>query len=222
MKKWIAILAMSLMLACSALAQDYRYEVGPALGVSGYLGDVNNGNLYKHPGVAGGAIFRYVMNSRWAFKGNLLYAGLSGKSTDIDNKFPNATEYRFNSKLFDLGAQAEFNFLNYGIGPKYKNYKRISPYMVLGLGATISSVAGATHFTMNLPMGIGVKCKVKPRLNLGFEFTMRKALGDQLDGLSDLNGIKHGFAKNTDWYSVALFTVTYEFSKRCTKCHYVE
>lgn len=94
--------------------------------------------------------------------------------------------------------------------------------MVLGLGATISSVAGATHFTMNLPMGIGVKCKVKPRLNLGFEFTMRKALGDQLDGLSDLNGIKHGFAKNTDWYSVALFTVTYEFSKRCTKCHYVE
>lgn len=222
MKKWIAILAMSLMLACSALAQDYRYEVGPALGVSGYLGDVNNGNLYKHPGVAGGAIFRYVMNSRWAFKGNLLYAGLSGKSTDIDTKFPNATEYRFNSKLFDLGAQAEFNFLNYGIGPKYKNYKRISPYMVLGLGATISSVAGATHFTMNLPMGIGVKCKVKPRLNLGFEFTMRKALGDQLDGLSDLNGIQHGFAKNTDWYSVALFTVTYEFSKRCTKCHYVE
>lgn len=222
MKKWIAILAMSLMLACSALAQDYRYEVGPALGVSGYLGDVNNGNLYKHPGVAGGAIFRYVMNSRWAFKGNLLYAGLSGKSTDIDTKFPNATVYSFNSKLFDLGAQAEFNFLNYGIGPKYKNYKRISPYMVLGLGATISSVAGATHFTMNLPMGIGVKYKVKPRLNLGFEFTMRKALGDQLDGLSDLNGIKHGFAKNTDWYSVALFTVTYEFSKRCTKCHYVE
>ena len=57
---------------------------------------------------------------------------------------------------------------------------------------------------------------------MGFEFTMRKSFGDKLDGLSDLYGVKHSFAKNTEWYSLALFTVTWEFSKRCTKCHYVE
>ena len=43
-----------------------------------------------------------------------------------------------------------------------------------------------------------------------------------LDMKSDLYGVKHGFAKNTDWYSIAVFSITYEFSKRCTKCHYVE
>lgn len=210
------------MAAHAALAQDYRYEIGPALGVSGYLGDVNDGNLYAHPGIAGGALFRYNMNSRWALKANLFYAGLSGDSKDIDRKFPGNEHYDFKSSVFDLGAQAEFNFLNYGLGPKYKNYKRVTPYMVLGLGAAVASVDGKTHFTVNLPMGIGVKYKLKQRLNLGFEFTMRKEFIDKIDGLSDLNGISHGFAKNTDWYSIAVFTVTYEFSKRCSKCHYVE
>ena len=71
-------------------------------------------------------------------------------------------------------------------------------------------------------LGIGVKYKIKERLNVGFEFTMRKSFGDKLDGLSDLYGVKHTFAKNTEWYSMALFTLTWEFSKRCTKCHYVE
>lgn len=220
MKKIIATYAF-LMLALVAFAQEYRYEVGPALGVSGYIGDISGGNMYKHPGVVAGGVFRYNMNSRIAFKGNLLYASLSGNSNDCPSKFPEGEHFEFSSSLVDLGAQAEFNFLNYGVGARYKQYSRISPYMVVGIGATSSFVNG-THFSVNLPMGVGVKYKLKPRLNLGFEFTMRKCFGDRIDGLTDLNRIAHGFAKNTDWYSTAMFTITYEFSKRCTKCHYVE
>ena len=51
---------------------------------------------------------------------------------------------------------------------------------------------------------------------------MRKEFSDKIDNLSDLYGIKHSFAKNTDWYSFTVFSVTYEFSKRCVKCHYVD
>ena len=72
MKKVIALLAFAMM-SLAAIAQEYRYEVGPALGVSGYVGDISGGNMYKHPGVVGGGVFRYNMNSRIAFKGNLLY-----------------------------------------------------------------------------------------------------------------------------------------------------
>ncbi|MDY6253089.1 MAG: DUF6089 family protein, partial [Bacteroidales bacterium] len=168
------------------------------------------------------AVMRYNMDSRWAFKANLLYAGLSGNSNDIDRKIPGQEPYSFKSHVIDLGVQAEFNFLHYGIGARYKNYKRLSPYMVLGLGLTTAIVDGKVNVCPNLPMGIGVKYKLKERLNLGFEFTMRKGFGDKIDGLSDLYGVKHGFAKNTDWYSIAVFSITYEFSKRCTKCHYVE
>ena len=223
MKKILAITAAALLLgSATAAAQEYRYEIGPALGVDGYLGDVNDGNMYKHPGVTAGAVMRYNMDSRWAFKANLLYAGLSGNSNDIDRKIPGQEPYSFKSHVIDLGVQAEFNVLHYGIGARYKNYKRLSPYMVLGLGLTTAIVDGKVNVCPNLPMGIGVKYKLKERLNLGFEFTMRKGFGDKIDGLSDLYGVKHGFAKNTDWYSIAVFSITYEFSKRCTKCHYVE
>ncbi len=203
-------------------AQEYRYDVGPALGVAGYLGDLNESNMYKHPGLAGGGIFRYVHNSRWAFKGNLVYARLSGDSRDLGNKFVSEQPITFTTNAVDLCATAEFNFFHFGIGPRYKNYKRITPYMTLGLGVTGGFGKGFSNFSLTLPMGLGVKYKLKERLNLGFEFTMRKDFGDGLDGLKDLRGIKHGFAKNTEWHSFALFTVTYEFSKRCVKCHYVE
>ena len=222
MKKLIAIFVMALALATTSQAQDYRFEVGPALGMSGYLGDLNRSNLFKHPGVAGGGVFRYIMNSRFAVKGNLLYAGVSGNSDDGANKFPADEHYEFSRSLIDVGGQVEFNFLHYGMGPRYKNYKRITPYMTLGVGLVLSMGGGMTNATFSIPMGIGVKYKLKERLNLDFEFTMRKEFGDKIDGLSDLYGVKHNFAKNTDWYSIAMFTVTYEFSKRCTKCHYVE
>ena len=51
---------------------------------------------------------------------------------------------------------------------------------------------------------------------------MRKEFSDRIDGYSDLFGIKHSFAKNTDWYSFAMFTASYEFGKRCIKCNYIE
>ena len=220
------IVAISLMFAllgtATSQAQEYRYEVGPTLGVTGYLGDVNDGNMWSHPGITAGGIFRYIINSRWAVKGNLSYASISGNSNSIENKFPGDAHYDFKSSLVDLGGQVEFNFLHFGTGPRYKNYKKISPYIVAGLGVVMSSTSGNTNFSLALPLGVGVKYKLKERLNLGFEFTMRKEFGDKIDNLSDLYGVKHSFAKNTDWYSFGMFTVTYEFSKRCVKCHYVE
>ena len=222
MIKKFAILLMMLALVECAWCQDYRFEVGPAVGITGYLGDVNNGNMYKMPRVAGGGVFRYNLNTRWAFKGNLLYVNLAGDSKNIESQFPHGEQYKFTAHVIDLGGQVEFNFFHFGEGAKYKNYKRISPYMVAGLGMEMSFAGGKTSFGAVLPLGAGVKFRLKERLNLGFEFTMRKAFSDKVDGITDLYGYQHGFAKNTDWYSVGMFTLTYEFSKRCVKCHYIE
>ena len=56
----------------SAQETAYKFELGPALGFSGYLGDANTGSLYAHPGFAGGAIFRYLVSPRWNIRGTLL------------------------------------------------------------------------------------------------------------------------------------------------------
>jgi len=222
MIKKLAILTIVTMAAFTCMSQEYRYEIGPAIGITGYLGDVNTANMYKMPRVAGGGIFRYNLNTRWAIKGNLLYVGLAGDSKNIESQFPHGEQYKFSAHVIDLGGQVEFNFFHFGEGAKYKNYKRITPYMVAGLGMELSFAGGKTSFGAVLPLGAGVKYRLKERLNIGFEFTMRKSFSDKVDGITDLYGYNHGFAKNTDWYSVGMFTITYEFSKRCVKCHYIE
>lgn len=220
MKK-LAVIMLMIATLMATQAQEYRFEAGGALGMSGYLGDANNANLLKKPGYVAGGLFRYIINSRMALKANLLTAKISGNSANLANTYPDAQTYAFSSQLYDLGAQFEFNFLNYGIGSKYLKLKRFSPYLTLGLGATLATGDGDA-FTLNVPMGVGVKYKLSERLNIGLEFTMRKTFSDELDGLKDLNGITSGFAKNTDWYSFTMISITYEFSKRCRTCHYVE
>ena len=223
MKKSLFIVALIMLFAVpTVLAQQYKYEVGPTLGMTGYLGEDNNGNLFKHPSFTIGGIFRYIHNSRWAFKANLNYANLRGNSMYDETWYPDGLNYTNSSNLIDLGLTAEFNFLNYGRGPAYKKYKPISPYMVAGVGFVFAINNGHNQASFTVPIGIGVKYKLKDRVNLGFEFTMRKEFSDRIDGHSDLFGIKHSFAKNTDWYSFAMFTASFEFGKRCIKCNYIE
>lgn len=222
MKKVLTAIMILIATVSSAFAQDYRFEIGAGIGAAGYLGDVNESNFLKHPGISGGALFRYLPNRRWAIKANLYAGSISGDSKDDNMVFPDGQTYSFSSTLYDIGAQVEFNFFDYGIGASYMKLKRITPYLTLGVGGVLASTSGESSFAMNIPMGMGVKYKLKERVNLGFEFTMRKAFGDKLDGLSDLNGVKSSFGKNADWSSFMMFTVTYEFSKRCKTCHYVD
>ena len=205
MKKSLFISLLMLFATLPAMAQLYKYEVGPTLGMTGYLGEANNGNLFKHPSFTIGGIFRYVHNSRWAFKANLNYANLRGNSMYDETWYPDGANYKISSSLIDLGLTAEFNFLNFGRGPAYKKLKPITPYMVAGVGFVFAINNGHNQASFTIPLGIGVKYKFKDRLNLGFEFTMRKEFSDRIDGQSDLFNIKHSFAKNTDWYSFAMF-----------------
>ena len=198
--------------------------MGVGLGMSGYLGEANESNLFAHPGVGLNASFRYLLNTRWAFRGLLTAASLSGSTAGMTNVLPGEAVYDFKSWVYDLGARAEFNFFNYGIGERYKRLSRVSPYLSLGLGVVMSSVGGETFVAMGIPMGFGVKFKAKPRVNLGLEFTMTKVFGDNLDGreLADLYLIKSSFLKNTDWYATLMFSVSYEFGKRCVTCHRID
>lgn len=209
----------------NARAQEtaYRFELGPAIGMSGYLGDANTSSLYAHPGFAGGAIFRYLVSPRWNIRGNFTMATLSGNSADMTNVFPGGATYDFTSTVYDLGARIDFNFFNYGIGETYRRMRRWTPYLTLGLGMTVASCEG-TAVAFNIPMGAGLRYKINPRLNLGLEWCMTKAFTDKVDGpvLNDLYGIKSSFAKNTDWYSTIMLSLTFEFGERCKSCYYVD
>lgn len=221
--KIILLLTALLGLASQAKAQeDYRFDIGGGIGMTGYLGDANTANLWQHPGVDGTLLFRYLLNPRFAFKSNLYVGTLSGNSADMTNVFPNAETYKFSTTFFEAGEMVEFNFFNYGMGETYRRLKRISPYITAGLGLTVWTTSGLTSAAFTIPVGVGVKYKLSERWNLGFEFLMKKTFSDRLDGpqLADPTGIKSSFMKNTDWYSTMSVTISYEFSKRCAVCNY--
>lgn len=224
MKRIFLILSIFLVtLAASSQESKYKFDFGGQIGMSGYLGDANNSNIFKHPGFSAGLSFRYLPNVRMAIRGIFNTASLSGNTADMENVLPGGQNYEFSSRVYDLGARYEFNFLPYGIGETYKNLKKLTPYITMGFGVTFASCDGETSFAPNIPLGIGAKYKLNHRLNLGLEFTMTKVFGDKVDGkLQDLYLIKSSFIKNTDWYSNISFSVTYEFGERCSTCHYVD
>ncbi|MBR6757447.1 MAG: outer membrane beta-barrel protein [Bacteroidaceae bacterium] len=223
MKRILTILSIFLIGSClhKTLAQDYKYEIGVEAGISSYWGDANQTSIIYRPGFTGGAIFRYVIDYRWAIRANLSAAMLSGNTADRNNIFPGGGEYSFNTTLFDAGCRAEFNFLNYGIGYAYKNTSRISPYITAGLAFCAGFPEGNNFFTVNIPFGIGAKYKVAERWNLGLEFAMHKVLGDRIDSqdLKDPYKIPSSALKNTDWFSTLVFTITYDFGFKTLPCN---
>lgn len=219
LRRILIITMIILTAAIPVSAQDYRYEGGAAAGISGYLGDVNQSNVLKHPGFSGGFLFRYLINKRFAVKVDLTAAKISGNSADFKNMYPEGTQYAFSEQYYDAAVAFEFNFLNFGMNNDYRKLKRITPYLSLGVGAAYSS---SKAFVPNIPISFGAKYKLTNRMNLGLEMRARMMLNDKADGLSDLYKIGSSFMKNTDWCPTLMVSISYEFGEICKICHYVD
>lgn len=218
------IILVSPFFSLRIFAQEYKYEVGGMAGMSFYMGDANKTALFKEPHVAVGGVFRYNHNFRWAYKGNLVVGGVSGDTRKSGNVFPHGQNVSFSRTFCELGGQVEFNFFNYSDRYTFLGTRRFSPYVFVGLGLTYAS-GDNSFFGANLPFGVGLKYKIKNRLNLGFEFSFRKLFGDDFDkpkkngfGLEDPYEIKSSFMKNKDWYSLTMFSVTWDFGMRKDPC----
>lgn len=225
----VSLFAMGLFISISTVnvcAQEYKYEIGGAIGPSFYMGDANRTRPYLHPGVAGGLLFRYNINFHWGIKANLFVGNVSGKSIDSGNIFPFSVQASFHRTLADLGTQVEFNFFPYSDKYSYLGTKPYTPYLFTGVGATYAT---GDNFFMdaNIPFGMGFKYKLKNKMNIGIEFSMRKLFRDDFDvvrqttgwSLDSPYGIQSSLFKNRDWYSFTMVFLTWEFGLREDPCH---
>ncbi len=218
-----ALLCPAVMLRAEEL--EYRYELGGMLGGSFYLGDANYTALFKNMNIMGSALWRYNLNPRMAIKTNLAVARIEGSTADGENRFPGG-DTDFSRTLYDLGAQFEYNFFAYGEGTGYKRTHRLAPYVFAGLGFTFAPEPVDNVFTVNIPMGLGVKYKLAPRLNLGCELSFRFTMSDKLDVtkpetpvLDDPYGIVSDGLKNKDSYAFLGIFLTYDLSPKYRKCN---
>ena len=220
---WRRILPILLTIYCSlstATAQDepeYRMEVGAGAGLVAYEGDFN-GNLLKGMKPWGALVAKYHLNPRMALGANIGFGQISGSSANADTWYP-IEPYEFSHTLTEVDVRYEYNFWAYGTGQEYKGARRLVPFIAIGLGMTHHSGENS-GITMNLPIGAGIKYKVGQRLNVTAEWAMRFTPNDNLDGRSDVYGIRSsGLFKNTDCYSVLQLAVTYDIWVKCNTCN---
>lgn len=201
-----------------AYGQEYLYELGVSGGISHYVGDLSESGFYNKIGETYGALWRYNHNFRSAIKVSLSKGTIAGSIASSNNQFPEGTRSSFKSDLIDFSAMYEFNFFHYSDKFNYLGTKRLSPYITAGIGV-VGAIGSGSVVAPVIPFGLGLKYKLKNRLNVGAEFTMRWALTDQLDGIKDPLMIESEGLKNNDWYAYTMIFITYEFGKRRKICN---
>lgn len=221
-KGLVTLLMLCATLTASAQQDDeYLMEIGGGVGMVSYQGDFN-GKITSGMQPAGAIVWRRLLNPYMGFRVTGMMGKLKGDATRVETYYPDETTraYRFDRSLTDVSVTYEYNFWPYGTGRDYRGAKRLTPFVFGGIGATYVSGGEKKVFTANVPIGLGIKYKLKERLNVGLEWSMHFSLSDELDGMADPYGIKSsGAFKNTDCYSGLMLTLTYSFKSKCRTCN---
>lgn len=202
------LLIIPLFLAIMLNVSAQRNEIGVFLGTSYYLGDLNPSKHFLLTKPAGGIVYRYVFNPRWAIKMNGLYGTVAGD--DAVSKFNEQRNLSFKSGLFEMSTQLELNFLPYVTGNKEEDY--FSPYIFGGISvfsfnpkaeyagtwyelkqlgtegqgtSEYSSIRKPYSLTnVSFPFGLGFKYSIGKSICIGAEWGLRKTVTDYLDDVS--------------------------------------
>ena len=210
--------------AAAREAEAAPHEGGASLGVTSRLDDPNSsivGNLHGSMG----ASVRFLFNPRMALRTEMGVHFIGGDTGGVKDFYPDYVDqvgtarrfYRHSGTIFDLAALYELNFFSYAYRPGYQGHRRFTPYLQMGLGFAFSTTGRTV--TPWVPLGFGVKYKLRPRLNVGLDWTMRFSLSDRLDGFDAPHGLKSDFFRNQDHLGLLRVTITYDFSPRCPTCN---
>lgn len=202
MKKFIVLF----LLTAFGTAQAQRNEIGITLGGSYYLGDLNPSKQFMLTKPAGGLVYRYFFNPRWALKFEGIYGKLEG--SDAKSKFNEQRNLSFKSNFTEISSQIELNFLPYVTGDD-KEY--FTPYIFAGLsvfsfnpkaeyngtwyelqplgteGQGASAYPDRKPYSLtklSIPFGFGFKYSVGKVFCFGAEWGIRKTTTDYLDDVS--------------------------------------
>ncbi|MET0299840.1 MAG: DUF6089 family protein [Flavitalea sp.] len=212
MKKLFFVVLMAITVTATNAQYEsivQQGEIGFSLGASHYFGDLNTRASINRPKIAVGAFFRKQF-------GNYVALRISGHYTQLgysdiyskDNEYQRRRNLSFNSNVFELAAQGDFNFFKFLPGDPYHSF---TPYITLGAGvfsydpyAYINNQKvflrplgtegqGLTEYpdrkpyntmAFAFPLGVGFKYAINERMNIGAEVTHRFTTTDYLDDVS--------------------------------------
>jgi hypothetical protein len=222
----VAVLVFSLFGNNNLNAQSQKAaDIGVMAGASYYMGDMNLAKHLYSPHLNIGGFMRYHFNPRYILRIGGFYSRISARDSDFNNDFQQLRNLEFETSLIELSAQVEFNFMPFIIGQSSRY--GFSPYLQTGL---VLYIANESHdfISFALPIGIGVKKIIGPRLVIGAEWAFRRSFSDMLDNITGediglyntsfstpVNDVdwhkQYAFKYTKDWYSYMAITLTYAF-----------
>jgi hypothetical protein len=184
-------------------------EFGITAGAAHYFGDLNTAAKINRPKLAFGIFFRKQFGNYIGLRVGANYARVGFSDIyNTDNEFQQRRNLSFNSNIFELALQGDFNFFKFIPGDPYHAF---TPYVTLGIGVfsydpfaylddqkvflrplgtegqgTAAYPDRKPYNTMAfcMPFGVGVKYALNNRMNVGFEVLYRFSNTDYLDDVS--------------------------------------
>jgi hypothetical protein len=201
------IAALMPLLALPAVAQVG--ELGITGGTTFYIGDINPTRYYpKHTHLAGGIMYRYNFNERYAFRLQGLYGKLEAWDSESKEPLQQLRNLGFRTVIFEASALLEINFFKYrGLAKDSRNwtpfvfgglaYYHFNPQNLLDdtwydlqpLGTEGQSIGGGKGYSINqlcIPFGAGFKFALTKRVDVDLEWGLRRTYTDYLD---DVGGV---------------------------------
>jgi len=190
-----------------AVVQEGEFGVG--IGTGHYFGDLNTRARVNRPKIAAGIFFRKNFGNYIAARVAASFAQVGYSDIyNTHNEYMNRRNLSFNSNIWELSLQGDFNFFRFMPGePEY----RFTPYVTIGAGVfnydPYAYLNGEKYFlrplntegqgdslypdrkpyasmAVSIPFGVGIKYSINERINVGFEVLHRFTNTDYLDDVS--------------------------------------
>ena len=205
-------------------------EVGPHVGASYYMGDINPLYPFYQSRLQYGGVVRYNYNYRWTFRFDYAHAKVT--ADDKVTKWRPERGLNFTSTINDFSFEVEFNFLEYYTGNPRKN---VSPYIFGGISVfqyKVYTKVGddmvdlSDYYTegpvpedakwydkmfgktwpvgISIPFGLGVKFALSKQLAATVEWRMQKTFTDYLDDVAKVYPETHAFYTGGDGHTYDL------------------
>jgi len=211
-KLLLAVIGLFSITTSTLMAQDavkQEGEFGIGLGAAHYFGDLNTRAKLNRPKAAATIFFRKNFGNYIAARVAASYARLGYSDRyNTHNTTMLARNLSFNSNVWELSLQGDFNFFRFMPGePEFS----FTPYVTLGVGVfsydPFAYLAGEKVYlrqlgtegqgsslypdrkqynstAISIPFGVGVKYALNERINIGFEVLYRFTNTDYLDDVS--------------------------------------
>ncbi len=190
-----------------AVVQEGEFCVG--IGECNYFGDLNTRAHVNRPKIAETAFFRKNFGNYIALRVGASFAQLGYSDIyNTHNDYMKARNLSFNSNVWELAVQGDFNFFRFMPGEPGYNF---TPYITFGVGVfnydPFAMLSGQKYFLRPLntegqgnalypdrkpygsmafciPIGAGFKYCINENINVGFELVHRVTGTDYLDDVS--------------------------------------